>query len=284
MILLTGATGNIGRPLTRLLVDANVPFKVFARDPERARSTLGRLGSSVEVIQGDLADPSSLEAALGEIEVLFLLNGDPALEEATIDTAARSGVQRVVKQSALADGLSPPPFHRRVEERLERSGLGWTHVRPNAFMQTLLGYLPTLISDDGILRLPAGEGRVGWVDARDIAAVAFHALTEDNHEGRAYAVTGPEALSLADVAGVISEATDGSVRYEDIPTEVAREKLLAAGLPSSFADFLAGFYAAVRAGAHDVVTDTVADVSGRPPCTFDSFVREHAAAFDGSVT
>ena len=278
MILLTGATGNVGRPLTRLLVDASVPFKVFARDLERARSTLGL---SVEVVQGNLADPSSLDAALGGIEVLFLLNGDPALEEAAIDTAARSGVRRVVKQSALADRLDPPPFHRRVEERLERSSLGWTHLRPNAFMQTLLGYLPRLISDDGILPMPAGEGRVGWVDARDIAAVAFHALTENNHESRAYAVTGPEALSMADVAGVISEATGRSVRYEDIPTEVAREKLLAAGLPSSFADFLVGFCTAVRAGAHDVVTSDVAEVSGRPPRSFDGFCRENVSAFPG---
>jgi len=88
-----------------------------------------------------------------------------------------------VKLSALADGLHPPPFHRRVEEKLERSGLGWTHLRPNAFMQTLLGYLPTLVSDGGVLRLPAGEGRVGWVDARDIAAEAFRALTEDGNDG-----------------------------------------------------------------------------------------------------
>jgi uncharacterized protein YbjT (DUF2867 family) len=281
MILLTGATGNVGRPLTRLLVDASVSFKIFARDPERARSTFG---CGVEVIQGDLADPYSLKAALTGVEVLFLLNGDSAPEEAVVDVAVRSGVRRVVKQSALAEGLEPPSFHRRVEERLERSGLGWTHLRPNAFMQTLLGYLPTLISDEGILCLPAGQGRVGWVDARDIAAVAFHALTEDNDEGRTYPITGPESLSMADIAGMISEATDRSVRYEDIPTEMARERLLAAGLPPSFADFLTGFYAAVRAGAHDVVTDTVADVSGRTPYTFDSFVREYAAALGGSVT
>lgn len=278
MILLTGATGNVGRPLTRLLADANVPFRVFARNPERARSTLG---SEAEVIQGDLADPSSLETALTGGEVLFLLNGDPALEEGAVNAAVRAGVRRVVKQSALAGGLSPPPFHRRVEERLERSGLGWTHVRPNAFMQTLLGYLPTLISDDGILRLPAGEGRVGWVDARDIAAVAFHALTEDNHEGRAYAVTGPESLSMADVAGVISEATSRGVRYQDVPTEIARERLLAAGLQTPFADFLVGFYAAVRAGAHEAVSGDVAEVTGRAPRSFRDFAGEHADTFTG---
>jgi NAD(P)H dehydrogenase (quinone) len=168
-----------------------------------------------------------------------------------------------------------------VEEKLERSGLGWTHLRPNAFMQTLLGYLPTLVSYGGVLRLPAGEGRVGWVDARDIAAVAFRALTEDGHDGRAYAVTGPEALSMANATAAISDATLRNVRYEDTAPETAREALLAAGLPIPFADFLVGFYAAVRAGAHDAVTGDVAEVTGRAPRSFGDYTGEHADAFAG---
>jgi uncharacterized protein YbjT (DUF2867 family) len=237
MILLTGATGNVGLSLSRLLGEARVPFRAFVRDPRRARAALGT-GLGVELARGNLAEPATLEAALGRVEKLFLLNGDPGLEEGAIDAAARAGVRRVVKLSALADGLHPPPFHRRVEEKLERSGLGWTHLRPNAFMQTLLGYLPTLVSDGGVLRLPAGEGRVGWVDARDIAAEAFRALTEDGHDGRAYAVTGPEALSMANATAAISDATGRNVRYEDTAPETAREALLAAGLPIPFADFL----------------------------------------------
>src|SRR3712207_2926131 len=197
MILVTGATGNVGRPLVGLLAEAGVLFKAFVRDPERAR---GLLGSVVELVRGDFSEPATLEAALDGVEVMFLLNGDPKLEGRAIDAALRSGVRRVVKQSAPAIGLEPPPFHRRIEQRLERSGLGYTHLRPNAFMQTLAGYLLALIDAGGTLRLPAGEGRVGWVDARDIAAVAFHAFTEEGHEGRVYPITGPESLSMADVA------------------------------------------------------------------------------------
>ena len=276
MILLTGATGNVGRPLAGLLTEAGLSFRAFARDPGRARSALG---PEVEIVRGNLSDPSSLEAALGGTGVLFLLNGDPALEEGAVDAAARSGVGRVVKLSALADGLEPPAFHRRVEESLERTGLGWTHLRPNAFMQTLLGYLPRLISEAEVLRLPAGGGRIGWVDARDIATVAFRALTEDGHEGRVYAVTGPEALSMADVTSEVARATGRSVRYEDAPPEEARERLLAAGLQAPFAGFLIDFYAAVRTGAHDAVTRDVLEVTGNRPRTFGAFAREHADAF-----
>src|SRR3712207_6739106 len=213
MILVTGATGNVGGPLVGLLAEAGVPFKAFVRDPGRARDVLGR---EVDLVGGDFAEPTTLEAALDGVEVVFLLNGDPELEGRAVDVVLQSGARRVVKQSALADGLEPPPFHRRIEQELERSGLGYTHLRPNAFMQTLAGYLPALIDAGDALRLPAGEGRVGWVDARDIAAVAFHALTEGEHEGRAYAITGPESLSMEEVAEKVSGVIERRVRYEDV--------------------------------------------------------------------
>ena len=280
MILLTGATGNVGRPLVGLLAEAGVSFKAFVRDPERARDLLG---CDVELVGGDLAEPATLEAALEGVEDMFLLNGDPELEGHAIDVALRSGVPRVIKQSALADGLEPPSFHRRVEQRLERSGLGYTHLRPNAFMQTLGGYLPALIDAGGTFRLPAGQGRVGWVDVRDIAAVAFHTLTEEGHEGRAYAITGPESLSMVEVAEKVSDAIGRRVDYEDGPPASAHRILVEGGLPAPFANFLVGFYAAVREGIHAVVTDTVTEITGRQPYTFDSFVREHTAAFGGSL-
>lgn len=281
MILVTGATGNVGTPLVGLLVEAGVPFKALVRDPGRARDSLG---PEVELVRGDFAEPATLEAAFDGAEILFLLNGDPELEGRAIDVAHRSGVRRVVKQSALAVGFEPPPFHRRIEEQLERSGLGYTHLRPNAFVQSLAGYLPALIDAGGTFCLPAGDGRVGWVDTRDIAAVAFHALTEDRHEGTAYPITGPESLSMVEVAEKVSGVIGRRIRYEDVPTGLAYQAMVARGLPAPFAGFLIGFYAAVREGSHDVVTGTVAEVTGRPPYPFDSFVREHSAAFGRSAT
>lgn len=279
MILVTGATGNVGRPLVGLLVEASVPFKAFVRDPERARDLLG---PGVELVRGDFAESATLEAALEGVEVMFLLNGDPELEGRAIDVAIWSRVRRVVKQSALADRLEPPSFHRRIELKLERSGLGYTHLRPNAFMQTLGGYLPALIDDGGTFRLPAGEGRVGWVDVRDIAAVAFHVLTEEGHERRVYPITGPESLSMAEVADKVSGVMGRRVHYENVPLALVHQIMVERGLPARFATFLVGFYAAVREGNHDLVTDTVAEVTGRQPYTFDSFVREHDDAFGGS--
>ena len=280
MILVTGATGNVGRPLVGLLSDASIPFRAFVRDPERARVSLG---PTVDLARGDLAEPATLEAALGGVERLFVLNGDPVLEEGAIDAAARAGVRRVVKQSALAVGLDPPPFHRGVEEKLERSGIGFTHLRPTAFMQTLVGYLPALIDDEGVFRLPAGEGRVAWVDTRDISAVAFHALTEDGHEGKVCPITGPETLSMAEVAEKLSVSTGRRIRYEDVPSDTARELMVEKGLPAPFADFLVAFYGLVRDGVTDFVTRTVPQVTGEPGRTFGAFAEEYASVFAGKV-
>jgi uncharacterized protein YbjT (DUF2867 family) len=277
MILITGATGNVGRPLVGLFAGAGVPVRAFVRDPERAR---GVLGCGVELVEGDFAEPATLEEALGGVDRMFLLSGNPQHEGNAIDAAMRSGVERVVKQSALAAGLEPPPFHRGIEEKLELSGLGYTHLRPTAFMQTLAGYLPLLIDAEGVLCLPAGEGRIAWVDARDIAAVAFHALTGEGHEGRAYPITGPESLSMSEVAERLSAATGRRLRYENAPPEEAREIMVERGLPPQMADFLISFYNTVRRGETDFVTGIVPQVTGEPGRTFEDHAREQASAFE----
>ncbi len=278
MILVTGAPGNVGAPLVGRLASAGVPFRAFVRDPERARAVLG---PGAELARGDFAEPATLEAALGGVETMFLLSGNAGHEEKAIDAAVRANVGRVVKQSALAAGLDPPPFHRRIEERLESSGLGFTHLRPTAFMQTLAGYLPALTDAGGTFRLPVGSGRIAWVDTRDIAAVAFRALAEAGHESRAYPITGPESLSMAEVAERVSAATGRRVRYEDVPPETAHALMLQNGLPSQLADFLVGFYGLVRAGTTDFVAASVPEVTGAPGRTFAAFARENAAAFAG---
>jgi len=280
VILVTGATGNVGRPLVGLLSEAGIPFRAFVRDPARAR---GVLGPTVQLAEGDFAEPATLDAALGGIDRMFLLSGNSELELAAVEAAVRAGLGRVVKQSALAVGLDPPPFHLRIEEALERSGLGFAHLRPTAFMQTLAGYLPALIDADGVFRLPAGGGRVAWVDTRDISAVAFRALTEDGHDGKAYPITGPETLSMAEVAEKLSVATGRRIRYEDVPPDTAHELMVERGLPAPFADFLVAFYGLVRDGATDFVTETVSEVTGAPGRTFGAFAEEHASAFAGKV-
>jgi uncharacterized protein YbjT (DUF2867 family) len=233
----------------------------------------------VDLVEGDFSTPASLEATLGGVDRLFLLSGNPRHEGNAIDAAARSGVGRIVKQSALATGLKPPAFHRQIEEKIERSGLGYTHLRPTAFMQTLMGYLPALIDAEGVFRLPAGSGRIAWVDTRDIAAVAFRALTEEGHDGKAYPITGPASLSMVEIAERLSAATGRRLRYENAAPEEAHE-MVERGLPPSMADFLISFYGSVRGGETDFVTDTVPEVSGEPGRTFDRFAREQASAFE----
>jgi uncharacterized protein YbjT (DUF2867 family) len=280
VILVTGATGNVGKPLVGLLSDTGVPFRAFVRDPERGRAALG---PTVALAEGDFAEPATLDAALEGVERVFLLSGNSELETDAVEASVRAGVGRVVKQSALGVGLDPPPFHRRIEETLEGSGLGFTHLRPTAFMQTLAAYLPALIGNDGTFRLPAGGGRVAWVDTRDISAVAFRALTEDGHEGKAYPITGPETLSMAEVAEKLSAATGRPIRYENVPPDTARELMVQRGLPAAFADFLVAFYGLVSEGATDFVTQSVPEVTGAPGRTFGAFAQEHASAFAGKV-
>lgn len=276
MILVTGATGNVGRPLVGLLSEVGFPFRAFVRDPAQARAALG---PAVELAEGDFAEPATLDAALGGVDRMFLLSGNSELETGAVETAVRAGVGRVVKQSALGVGLDPPPFHRRIEVALEGSGLGFTHLRPTAFMQTLAAYLPALIDNNGTFRLPAGGGRVAWVDTRDISAMAFRTLTEDGHEGEAYPITGPETLSMAEVAEKLSVATGRPIRFEDVPPDAARELMVQKGLPAPFAEFLIAFYGLVRDGATDFVTQTAPRVTGSPGRTFDAFAEEHASAF-----
>ena len=146
-------------------------------------------------------------------------------------------------------------------------------------MQTLAFYLPALIDAEGVFGLPAGGGRVAWVDTRDMSAVAFRALTEDGHEGEAYPITGPEILSMAKVAEKLSAATGRRIRYEDVPAAKAHELMVENGLPAPFADFLVAFYVLVCDGSTDFVTQTVPEATGAPGRTFADFAEEHASGF-----
>jgi uncharacterized protein YbjT (DUF2867 family) len=280
VILVTGATGNVGRPLVGLLSDAGVPFRAFVRDPECARAAPG---THVNLARGDFAEPATLDAALLGVERMFLLSGNSELETDAVEAAVRAGVGRVVKQSALAASLGPPPFHRRIEEKLESYGLG--EVAPQADGLHADAYrLPTaLIDAEGMFRLPAGGRRLPWVDTQDISAAAFRALTEDGHDGKAYPTTGPAALSIAEVAEKLSAATKRRIRYEDVPPDTAHELMVENGLPTLFADFLVTFYGQVPNGATDFVTQTVPEVTGAPGRTFAAFAEEHASVFAGKV-
>ena len=272
-----GATGTVGSALVDQLAAAGVRVRALVRDARRAGD---RLPAAVELVQGDLARPDTLAAVFAGMERVFLATSDPLLEPAAVAAAAAAGARLVVKVSALGPGRQPPPGHAQAERALQASGLDWVLLRPSAFMQTLAMYLPGLIGPDGTFALPAGAGRTGWIDARDIAAAAAAVLVDPAPAtGRVYTLTGPAALSMDDVAADLTSTLGRAIRYRPIDPDDAPAGLAARGLPADMAGFLAAHYRSVSRGDFDLVTDDVRALAGRPPRTWSDFVSEHPEHF-----
>lgn len=283
MILVVGGTGTIGSEVVRLLQAAHVPFKALVRDGAKARE-LGSRG--VDTVPGDLRDPKSLPIALQGIEKVFVVTplvADQVQMRAALIAAAKSaGVRHFVMSTGIGAAPDSPVqigrWHGQNQQQVQASGMAWTFVQPGFFMQNLLMSAES-IRAQGEFYMPLGEGKVGWVDARDIAAVAVRALTTAGHDNRAYPVTGPQALSGAEVAAALSAVAGRPVRYVPVTLEQAAGAMTGMGMPQSLADAMNELYALAPAGHLAGVVDTVQAVTGRPPRTFVEFARDYASAF-----
>src|SRR2546427_8055269 len=282
MIVVTGATGHIGSELIRLLSEQNVSVQALTRDPRRAPPLPG-----VDWLRGDLRDVQSLQGLLRGANRMFLLTSNSedmrSLQVNAIEAARASGIAHVVKASALgASDHSKSPIgkaHYEVERALQESGIPWTILRPHVFMQNFLDVAPT-IAREGRIRAASGEGRIPFIDTRDIAAVAAVALTAPGHEGKKYVLTGPEALSYGDVARIIGKAVGRPVEYVAESPEEARERLVRAGAPLWAIDSMLALSAYQRAGGPTAeISKTVEEILGRPPPTFARFVHDYASGF-----
>jgi uncharacterized protein YbjT (DUF2867 family) len=282
MILAIGATGTVGSEVVKQLLVSGQKVRVLARNAEATRR---RLGPDVELAIGDLAAPATLDAAMQGIEKLYLLPPlSPLmteLEANAIAAAARAGVAHVVKHSNLGAGedspITLPRWHRAGERLIERSGMAWTFVRPTGFMSNALGWTYTIASQ-GAVYGNGGAGKLSIVDPRDIAAVAATALTQPGHEGKAYDVTGPEALSMAEQVETIARALGKPLHYVDVPDTAARDAMLKQGMPAVIVDAMIEFMQLVRADRAAFVSDAVERVTGRPARTFAAWVRDNLAA------
>jgi len=284
MILVTGATGTTGKEVVKQLSTKGIALRALVRDPDRGHKILG---PGVQIARGDLGDRASLDAAVDECDSVFLLSSaDPRqveLQGNVIEAAVRGGARRVVKLGALGASADSPislaRAHFQTEQQLAGSGLQYTNLRPTMFMQNMFMSAAT-IQSEGKIYAPMQNGKVSFVDARDIASVAVAALTEERHDGETYDITGGLALSHADLAGVFSEVLGREVTYVDVPPEAARQGMLSGGMPEWLADDLLKLMTMVFAPGHGAaVADTVARVTGRAPITFRRFVQDHAAAF-----
>jgi uncharacterized protein YbjT (DUF2867 family) len=273
MILVTGATGHVGGELVRALLDRGAPVRALARGD-------GGPVAGAERVVGDLDHPASLAPALDGVTGIFLLPGYRDMP-GVLAAARAAGVSRVVQLS----GSSAPggdvtnavsAYMIRSEEAVRDSGLPWTILRPVGFMSNTLEWAPQL-RDGDVVRAPFGGVRIAVIDPADIAAVAATALLQDGHEGRAYALTGPESLLPADRVRILGEVIGRPLRFEAMSDEEAWADLTAR-MPERYARAFFDFYVHGSLDESQVLP-TVQEVTGGPPRTFADWARAHADAF-----
>jgi uncharacterized protein YbjT (DUF2867 family) len=281
-VLITGGTGKTGRTLAELLRKSGVPVRVASRTPP---------ADAPHAIRFDWNDPATHPAALHGMDQVYLVppvnTTDPMpLVEPFLAEAERLGVRRVV---LLGSAIVLPDAPSALELAAHvRARPGWVVLRPSGFMQNFLAPHPLgeRIRRRGEIRTAAGTGRVGWIDARDIAAVAAALLTDpDGHPAvrRDYLLTGPKALSYQDAAQIITR-TGRPVRVVPVGVAEQANTYRASGMPDAFATALAAVDASIRTGRDDQVSTAVLDLTGRPPRSFAEFVRDHAPQWTSAGT
>ena len=273
MILVFGATGNVGGQVLSQLLAAGVPARAVTRDPVRAT-----LPAGVEVVRGDLSDPSSLGAAFDGVSRAFVLaDGLPG----ALEMARSAAVEHVVLLSSSSVTFEPPNEisrrHLDAEDAVRASGLGWTFLRPGNFMANSLGWAES-VRAEGVVRAAYGSSVTAPVHERDIAAVAVAALTGGNgHVGQAYELTGPETLSVVDQVHILGTVLGEDIRFEELTPEQARAQF-GPYVPAPIVDALMAMWES-NDPAHARALPTVAEVTGREPATYREWVAEHAVAF-----
>lgn len=284
MILVIGTTGRLGREVLGQLREKGLPVRVLVQNAAQAAAIDG---GDFDLVMGDIRQPETLGKAFEGVRKVFLVTpGAPAMiaaQKNVIEAAARAGVMQVVKISELGASPAAPLDHMRgnwqIEEHLIHSGVGYTIIRPQFFMQNFLFVVAPSVSTDDALYAPISEGRMPFVDLRDVAEVAVTALSEPGHLGKVYDVTGPEALTFEEVANHLSRATHRNIQFSEVSPLEAWEALVRSGLPTWYADDLIALYALVKEGKASEVTDTVAEVTGRPARTLASYLFENRDAF-----
>jgi uncharacterized protein YbjT (DUF2867 family) len=279
--LITGATGNIGSLVVERLLTCGSRPRIFVRDAVKARA---RYGDGVDIFVGDLTDSTTLTPALAGTDAILLINSGHELaarDDAAAQAAKRAGVKHLVKLSsydALEQNVGTGVWHARGEGAVRASGVPFTFVQPSGFMLNAL-YWAGSIKNDRVVRSATGDGRIPFIHSDDIADVATQALTTGDHVGASLAITGPEALSYAEMAAKIGSAIGRPIRFEAISEEEARRQQSQWGTPEPLIEARLSIFRAIREGRLSAVTETVERALGRKPKSFDEWAAENAAAF-----
>jgi uncharacterized protein YbjT (DUF2867 family) len=283
MILVTGATGNNGAELVKRLSVIGATFRAMIRSQgDRARPAL----QGVECVEADFDDPATVRGALEGVEQAFLVTNSSERAErqqlAFVEAARAARLRHIVYlsqlHSAVASTVRFLRYHAVVENAISASGIAFTFLRPNLYMQGLLGFRSSIVSQ-GRFFAPAGDARVSAVDVRDIAEVAALALTQSGHEGRTYDISGPQALTHFEMASLLSKVLGRPITYVDVPEAAMRDILLGLGMPAWQAEGLIEDYAHYRRGEASTLSSTVRDLTGHQPRSFEGFARDYGEMF-----
>ena len=280
-VLVTGATGRVGRVVIDLLVDAGVPVRALTHRSESAAT----LPADVEVVTGDLTVPESLDAALRDVSAVFLVwTAPPTTAPAVVERLA-AHARRVVFLSSPHQ--TPHPFfqqpnpmallHADIERLIAATGLESTIIRPGMFASNALMWWASAIRADGVVRWPYGAAETAPVDDRDVAAVAARTLYQDGHAGGDYVLTGPESLSQAEQVSIIGDVLGRRVTFEELSPDEFRRETQGSWPPPVVDMLLAAWGATIGRPAY--VTSTVLDILGSAPRSFRQSIADQATAF-----
>jgi uncharacterized protein YbjT (DUF2867 family) len=285
MILVTGATGNVGREVARELAARGAAVRAAVYDDATPRRVLD---GPAETARFDFTDPRTFPAAFDGVDKLFLVR-PPAISNVgrdirpVVDFAAAAGVGQVAFLSLAGAGRNRLVPHARIERLLTRSGMAWTMLRCGFFMQNLdTTHRADIVEHDDIF-IPAGGGRTAFIDARDIGAAAARVLTEAGHANAAYALTGSEALTYGEVAAIMTEELGRPITYGNPSPWAFARRMRRRGYPRGHVNVMLGIYLTTRLGLARGISPDLERLLGRPPITMRQYVRDYAGAFEKEI-
>ena len=282
MILVTGASGNVGKTVLQEVVKSGAKHRAMYRSAAEA----AKAPAGTETVIADFAKPETLGAALRGVESVYLVCSPipelVQLESNMIDACVAAGVKHVVQNSALGAedyDKSFPGWHRKVEDKLKETLLTWTILRPNSFHQNVVAFYAPTIRTQGLFYSSMRDAKNSFIDVRDIAVVAARSLAGGEHVGKIYELNGPEAINYAELARKISKVAGHEVKYVDIPMDAQKKAMLEQGMPEWLVAALLDLQQYYLSGKGGETDGLLQKLLGRAPTTMDEFLKENAAEF-----
>jgi len=282
-ILVTGATGTVGTEVVKQL-SKSTKVRAAVHSAEKAEKIKAE---NVEIVELDLNNIESIKKAVQGVEKIFLLT--PVVQNPTdqvknvIEAAKKADVKYIVRMSAYWDGDVPDvkilKWHDEAEQIVKNSGIPYTILKPNYFMQNFLMMAAQSIKEQNSMFLPYADAKISLIDVRDIGTFAAKILTEEGHDGKTYRITGPEELSMVDAAKKIGEAIGKEVKYIPVPDKDASDAMKGMGLPDWLVAALIEFAVSIRNGKLAPATNTFEEVTGQKATSLDQFAKDFATAF-----